>query len=102
MTFIQHPSNCPHCNETLRWYELIPLRSFLWQRGTCKNCQARISPMYPVIELITGILFVYSYFQIGFQAELITAFLFISLLVIITVRSEERRVGKEYRSRWWR
>src|SRR5699024_11709857 len=41
--------------------------------------------MYPVIELITGILFVYSYFHIGFQIELITAFLFISLLVIITV-----------------
>src|SRR5699024_11662467 len=56
-----------------------------WQRGTCKNCQARISPMYPVIELVTGILFLYSYFQIGFQTELITAFLFISLLVIITV-----------------
>lgn len=85
LTFIQYPSHCPHCNETLRWYELIPLLSFLWQRGTCKNCQARISPMYPIIELITGILFVYSYFQIGFQIELITAFLFISLLVIITV-----------------
>src|SRR5699024_3265000 len=83
--FIQDQSHCPHCNETLRWYELIPLLSFLWQLGTCKNCQARISPMYPVIELITGILFVYSYFHIGFQIELITAFLFISLLVIITV-----------------
>lgn len=85
LTFIQYPSHCPHCNKTLRWYELIPLLSFLWQRGTCKNCQARISPMYPVIELVTGILFLYSYFQIGFQTELITAFLFISLLVIITV-----------------
>lgn len=89
MTFIQYPSHCPHCNETLRWYELIPLLSFLWQQGTCKNCQARISPMYPVIELVTGILFVYSYFQIGFQIELITAFLFISLLVIITVSDVE-------------
>lgn len=85
ITFIHYPSHCPHCNETLRWHELIPLLSFLWQQGTCKNCQARISPMYPIIELITGILFVYSYFQIGFQIELITAFLFISLLVIITV-----------------
>lgn len=83
--FIQYPSHCPHCNETLRWYELIPLLSFLWQQGTCKNCQARISPMYPIIELVTGILFVYSYFHIEFQIELITAFLFISLLVIITV-----------------
>src|SRR5699024_11231853 len=75
ITFIHYPSHSPHCNETLRWHELIPLLSFLWQQGTCKNCQARISPMYPIIELITGILFVYSYFQIGFQIELITAFL---------------------------
>lgn len=83
--FIQDQSHCPHCNETLRWYELIPVLSFLWQQGACRNCQARISPMYPIIELVTGLLFVYSYFQIGLQTELITTLLFISLLVIITV-----------------
>lgn len=85
ITFIQYPSHCPHCNETLRWYELIPLLSFLWQQGTCRYCQARISPIYPIMEFITGLLFAYSYFQIGFQYELITSLLLTSLLVIITV-----------------
>src|SRR5699024_1136942 len=85
LTFIQYPSHCPHCNKTLRWYELIPLLSFLWQRGPFKNCQARISPMYSVIELVTGILFLYSYFPIGYQTELITVFLFVILLVFIHI-----------------
>lgn len=85
ITFIQDQSHCPHCNKTLRWYELIPVLSFIWQKGTCRNCQARISTVYPIMEFVTGLLFAYSYFQIGFQSELMTSILLISLLVIITV-----------------
>ena len=83
--FTQDQSRCSHCNKTLRWYELIPILSYLFQQGVCRNCQAPISAIYPIMELITGLLFAYSYFQIGFQYELITSMLLISFLVIITI-----------------
>lgn len=83
--FVNDHSHCPNCDHRLRWHELIPVASFIWQKGRCRNCDTRISPLYPSMELLTGLLFAYSYFIFGFQLELITAILFISLLVIISV-----------------
>lgn len=51
-------SYCPHCEKTLRWFELIPVISFVIQGGQCRNCKARISFMYPALELFSGFLFV--------------------------------------------
>ncbi|HUX46980.1 MAG TPA: prepilin peptidase [Desulfosporosinus sp.] len=50
-------SHCPTCGHALRAWELIPVVSFLIQKGQCRSCQSRISWRYPVVELLTGILF---------------------------------------------
>jgi leader peptidase (prepilin peptidase)/N-methyltransferase len=50
-------SRCPHCGHAIRWWENIPLVSWLLLRGRCTNCQARISARYPFVELLTGLLF---------------------------------------------
>ena len=50
-------SRCPKCGRTLSWYELIPIVSYLVQRGKCRGCRERISPQYPLVEFATGILF---------------------------------------------
>ena len=50
-------SYCPHCRETLRWFELIPFVSFVIQGGQCRNCKTRISFSYPALELFSGLLF---------------------------------------------
>ena len=50
-------SHCPACGHALRAWELIPVISFLIQKGQCRNCQARISWRYPVVELLTGFFF---------------------------------------------
>lgn len=50
-------SYCPSCHKTLRWYELVPLFSYLAQRGRCRGCGAHISAQYPWVELTTGIVF---------------------------------------------
>jgi leader peptidase (prepilin peptidase)/N-methyltransferase len=50
-------SSCMNCGNTLTWYELVPLFSFLFLRGRCRNCKAKISIQYPIVEFITGILF---------------------------------------------
>lgn len=51
-------SHCPHCKATLRWFELVPVVSYLVQGGRCRRCQARISAQYPIVELLSGIVFV--------------------------------------------
>lgn len=50
-------SHCPHCKTTLKWYELIPVVSFLIQLGRCRTCRTKISLQYIGVELLTGILF---------------------------------------------
>ena len=50
-------SHCPKCGKVLSWYELLPVISFLIQRGRCRGCKKNISLQYPLVELATGILF---------------------------------------------
>ena len=52
-------SRCPHCSHMIRWHENIPVISYIFLRGKCSQCQARISARYPVVELATGALFAY-------------------------------------------
>ncbi|MEQ6389143.1 prepilin peptidase [Bacillaceae bacterium S4-13-58] len=78
-------SSCPTCHHTLTWKELIPVLSFLWQRGRCTNCKKKISSIYPVMELLTGVLFAFSYYVLGYGMEMFIALSLISLLHIITV-----------------
>ncbi|MGJ9457201.1 prepilin peptidase [Oceanobacillus sp. CF4.6] len=83
--FANDRSMCPNCKQQLTWYENIPLFSFLVQRGKCRHCKQSISYIYPTIELFTGILFAWSYYTLGFQFELITVLLLVSMLMIILV-----------------
>ena len=79
------PSHCPKCNHKLTAYELIPVLSYIFLRGKCKNCKEKISVMYPIVELLTGILFAVSFYKYGFTIELILSLLLSSLLMIIIV-----------------
>lgn len=54
-------SMCTHCHHTLAWYDLLPVVSWLGLSGKCRYCRKRISPQYPVVEVLTSILFVVSY-----------------------------------------
>lgn len=83
--FTNDRSNCPSCHKQLTWYELIPILSFFLQRGKCRSCHKKISPIYPSVELLTGLLFISSYLKIGFEVEFITALLLIAMLMIILV-----------------
>lgn len=85
IAFANDRSYCPKCEEQLKWYELIPVISFVLQLGKCRNCKQSISPIYPIVELATGALFLFSYLQIGLEIELITAIIMISMLMILFV-----------------
>lgn len=53
-------SRCPYCKTTLRWYELIPLVSFFIQSGKCRHCHHNLTWQYPIVELLTGLVFVFA------------------------------------------
>ncbi len=71
-------SQCPACRATLRWFELIPVASFVIQTGRCRRCRVKISWQYPLVELTTAILFI-----LGLQQYPISniQYLFINLLI---------------------
>lgn len=52
-------SYCPGCGAQLRWFELIPVVSFVLQRGHCRHCGVRISIQYPIVEILSGLIFVF-------------------------------------------
>lgn len=79
------PSHCDNCNHKLKFYENIPIFSYLFLKGRCKSCHKKISIMYPVVEFVTGLLFALSYYSFGFSYNLILAILTSSLFAIIIV-----------------
>lgn len=83
--FIQERSYCDTCQRTLTWKELIPVWSYVIQKGKCRTCSESISPLYPIMELITGFLFAFTYIQFGWGSQTILGLLLISLVIPVTV-----------------
>lgn len=84
-SIVKPRSACPTCHHTLTPLELIPIVSYLLQKGTCKSCGAKISPLYPIVEFMTGVLFAMTPLLIGWNMEVIVALTLISLFMIIFV-----------------
>ncbi len=78
-------SHCMNCDHKLKPYELIPVFSYIFLKGKCSKCKKKISIMYPLIELFTGVLFGVSFYKCGFSQELVLALLICSLFIIIVV-----------------
>lgn len=82
-SIIKPRSACPNCGHVLQIGELIPIISFMLQSGKCKKCGEKISILYPIIEFLTGCLFVLSFYRFGVNFEFIIAITIISLLMIV-------------------
>lgn len=82
-------SRCPACAAGLRWFELLPLASFLWQSGRCRRCLSKISWQYPAVEVATGLIFALTVWKFNLSAlsrSLLPLVLgMFSLLIVITV-----------------
>jgi len=75
------PSHCPKCNAPIRWYQNLPILSWLALRGRCANCRAPISPRYILIETLGGCLFLSAFWQVFGAAPAFHWFLAVKLLV---------------------
>ncbi len=87
---ISSRSRCDHCKKTLRWFELIPLLSFILQRRRCRRCHKILSWQYPVVELVTAVGFVViaiqsQAFEFPQSLALIGQWLIFSSLLVIVV-----------------
>ena len=81
---LSHPrSACPHCQHAIRWYENIPVLSYLWLRGRCAGCKTRISLRYPLVELLTGALFALCAWRWGLSPTAGAWAVFCALLVAL-------------------
>ena len=66
------PSRCPGCGQGLRWFDNVPVLGWLLIGGRCRHCRTAVSPMYPIVESVTTLLFLLQLWQIGWQPLLAT------------------------------
>ncbi len=88
-SIIRPSSHCEKCGHILKWYELIPIISYLLQKGKCRKCQNKLPISYLLMEICTGVLFAVCYHVFGFELKLITALIFVSSLITIIISDIE-------------
>ena len=84
LSIVRPGSRCPKCGHVLAWYENIPLVSWLALRARCRGCATPISVRYPLVELLTGLLFFACLRRFGWTYELVPALVLVTLLVPLT------------------
>lgn len=77
-------SHCPKCRHAIRLYDNIPLVSYLFLRGRCRDCGEAISLRYPLVELLTAIMSLLIFWKFGLSLQYLCAFLFVCALIAIT------------------
>lgn len=83
--FVKTRSHCMTCGHQLAWYDNIPLLSWLMLRGKCRYCKAPISPQYPIIEALNGVLYVIIFLVLGFTWDAVLVCFLASMLLALSV-----------------
>jgi leader peptidase (prepilin peptidase) / N-methyltransferase len=92
MSIVRPASSCPQCGYVLRWIDNVPVVSYALLAGRCRACRARISPRYPIVELITMGVFVAHYYVFGWDAVLIPRLVFAAILIALFAIDLEHRL----------
>ena len=91
-SLLHPPSRCPHCETPIKPYDNVPVLGWLWLRGKCRACGAKISPRYPIIEALTGVLCALCVLVYGADSDVWAPLLFVLLLVPITLIDLEHHI----------
>lgn len=84
-SIVTTPSHCMSCGYGLKWYDLVPVFSWLCLRGKCRKCKAKISAQYPIIEAANGVLWLVVIFLRGLSIEGILYCLLASALLVLSI-----------------
>jgi len=82
-SIVRPPSSCPQCGAPIRFYDNIPIISYIMLLGRCRHCRTPISLKYPMVEIITGLLSVALFIEFGLGPKTIFLFLFTAALIAI-------------------
>jgi leader peptidase (prepilin peptidase)/N-methyltransferase len=86
-------SHCPLCKHPIRWFDNVPLVSYLLLRGRCRDCHARISPQYAIVEALTALLLIATFRRFGLSPEFVKySALMMMLIVLIFTDLRQRRI----------
>jgi len=77
-------SHCTSCDQSISFYNNIPILSYLFLNGKCSNCKSKISPRYPIVEILTGLLFLATVWSFGLTTQTLFYLIFLSSIVAIT------------------
>ena len=83
-SIVKPRSFCPQCKKTIKWYDNIPVLSYIFLGAKCRNCQEKISIRYPVVEAITAALFIILYMHFGLSWVFAKFIFFFCLLVLVS------------------
>lgn len=78
-------SHCMNCGYQLKWYDLIPILSYIYLKGRCRKCKDKISIQYPMIELLNGILYITVFYFNGFKLASILYCILVSALLVLSI-----------------
>ena len=84
MSIVTPASRCPECGHPIRFYDNIPLISYVFLRGRCRACGVRISLRYPFVEGLTALMTLFLFWKFGLSLKFLAAFIFVSALIVIT------------------
>lgn len=84
VSIVSPPSRCPHCGTLIRWWQNVPIVSWLLLRGKCSVCKEKINVRYLIVEILTGLLFLKIYVMFAFQPATLVFWAFASVLVVLT------------------
>ncbi len=85
-------SACPQCGAPIHAYDNIPVVSWLMLGGKCRACKAPISKMYPLVELLSGLLFFACYYAFGFRIEALKWCVFCALIIVLVFTDLRERL----------
>lgn len=84
VSIVSPPSRCPNCGASIHWFQNVPILSYLVLGGKCGACRVGISWRYPIVEALTGALFVLVFYSFQFSAATVMYWLFVAALIVIT------------------
>ncbi len=91
-SIVRPSSACPQCGAAIRPYDNIPVISYLILRGKCRGCKTKISPMYPLVEFLSGLLFLACYYAFGLSVETLKWASFSAIMIVLVFTDLRERL----------
>ncbi|HSJ13575.1 MAG TPA: prepilin peptidase [Longimicrobiales bacterium] len=92
LSVVSPRSRCGHCGHTIRWYDNVPVLSWLLLRARCRDCGAPVSAQYPLVELVTAVIWGVAFAHFGLDVEALRMALFLTVLLGIALTDAREMV----------